>query len=746
MPTREEKRKEFTEWSFFFKTYASVAQVNAVTKQLQQVGFQIEHIGRKVLEISSKPLLYNTAFSRIKKRVDTVVGMSKAWAFKHRAVTLESTGPTTAEVTSESTVAIAAEVENEITQSPGVCERQPLVVRLLDFLRNGRNHGLEYSLGQKLGEGRFGTVFRDVTKQVAIKQLSRDHDALQEVAAHTSIRPHPNIVALLDVDIHDRLPCLVFALHEVNLREYAKNVPISGPELRHIMRCSCEGVHHMHAHNMAHTDLKPDNILVSGTSLRDLAAEKDSPEFAHRAVMMPEQLRVVISDLGSARCGDPTRRCLDDLKSIHKHGVVETTLWYRAPEVLAGKQRWSFPVDCWALGCIGAELALSKPLFTEKHCYEMLLAHIKLLGHPATGNWLSDEYPHYPRLAAKLIASWPPLGLRDTDICALLADFLVMDPPKRLMMSEAIKHSYFTGPCFHVSQRLKPADRGVVTIVEARLQEELIRYLQRDPWWPEIYERLAGISAPKKQRIGKHEAALGLKYEQAGFVSLEAPDSKVIAGLPAREVFGALRVVDFARAFMQLNNTWFREVTRKIQEKLVRMPVSIIGNNGADFLSDCMSKTAFCYAVVQIMRAGERYDPKHYDGGASLLHMGLSVWGRRTLNCFFQDETVSIEQSPGSIYIGNLVTVEHQVKHYAAAEAAPLYQPEGRLKKDSKGLLVTVMFRSDVFRHARSRQMKLPPSPADVFQVVNAIVAEQLANFPLRVPRWEEVVARGKVE
>lgn len=107
---------------------------------------------------------------------------------------------------------------------------------------------------------------------------------------------------------------------------------------------------------------------------------------------------------------------------------------------------------------------------------------------------------------------------------------------------------------------------------------------------------------------------------------------------------------------------------------------------------------------------------------------------------------MSIEQSPGSIYIGNLVTVEHQVKHYAAAAAAPLYQPEGRLKQDSKGLLVTVMFRSDVFRHARSRQMKLPPSPADVFQVVNAIVAEQLANYPLRVPRWEEVVALGTVE
>ena len=48
MPTREEKRKEFTEWSFFFKTDASAAKINAVTKQLEEAGFQIEHTGRKV--------------------------------------------------------------------------------------------------------------------------------------------------------------------------------------------------------------------------------------------------------------------------------------------------------------------------------------------------------------------------------------------------------------------------------------------------------------------------------------------------------------------------------------------------------------------------------------------------------------------------------------------------------------------------------------------------------------------------
>lgn len=39
------------------------------------------------------------------------------------------------------------------------------------------------------------------------------------------------------------------------------------------------------------------------------------------------------------------------------------TLWYRAPEVLLGSQRYSMPVDIWSVGCIFAEMAMKKPLF-----------------------------------------------------------------------------------------------------------------------------------------------------------------------------------------------------------------------------------------------------------------------------------------------------------------------------------------------------------------------------------------------
>ena len=39
------------------------------------------------------------------------------------------------------------------------------------------------------------------------------------------------------------------------------------------------------------------------------------------------------------------------------------TLWYRAPEVLLGCQRYACPVDIWSVGCIFAEMVTKKPLF-----------------------------------------------------------------------------------------------------------------------------------------------------------------------------------------------------------------------------------------------------------------------------------------------------------------------------------------------------------------------------------------------
>lgn len=128
---------------------------------------------------------------------------------------------------------------------------------------------------------------------------------------------------------------------------------------------------------------------------------------------------------------------------------------------------------------------------------------------------------------------------------------------------------------------------------------------------------------------------------------------------------------------------------------------------------------------------GARKDPEHFDGGASLLHCGLTIFGRRHLEVQTTDGWQEpISQAPGDVYIGNLCSPWHRVVHLEKGEAEPLF----REKADDPGILITCMFRSNVFASARARAGTGKPSPIDVFDVVNNLVAQRLARRPLRAP------------
>lgn len=64
----------------------------------------------------------------------------------------------------------------------------------------------------------------------------------------------------------------------------------------------------------------------------------------------------------------------------YTHEVV--TLWYRAPEILLGKEKYSTSVDVWSLGCIFYEIAHKKILFCGDSEIDQLFKIFNALGTP----------------------------------------------------------------------------------------------------------------------------------------------------------------------------------------------------------------------------------------------------------------------------------------------------------------------------------------------------------------------------
>ena len=237
------------------------------------------------------------------------------------------------------------------------------------------------------------------------------------------------------------------------------------------------------------------------------------------------------------------------------------------------------------------------------------------------------------------------------------------------------------------------------------------------------------------------------KHEEAGFVRATAPHCAVLTTMDASKPVGAPRFRLFAQELLRVNEGWLLQLTAKVRRAVRGLSSNMLGLNGDEFLSECFSETAFAYATIQIMEPGKRFDPKHFDGGASLLHMGITIFGDRMVHLWLQGgRTHILQQSPGSVYIGNMCAVEHQVEHHDELWPQILFQDaEAGSASDGPGLQIAVMLRSDVLRHSRARQLLGKPTPVDVYDLVNDVVSEHLATQAFLLPDFASV-ARHAVD
>ena len=214
-----------------------------------------------------------------------------------------------------------------------------------------------YELGQVLGRGGMGTVYRATDRllgrEVAVKLLPRpvaEHDPTtvarfeREARAAAGVR-HPNLVFVYDTGVDDDERYIIMELvHGRGLDAVLRDAggPLAPERAAAIAAAVADGLAHAHDAGVIHRDIKPANIMVGDDGA------------------------VKVLDFGIARSEGAT--------SLTQTATVIGTAAYLAPEVAAGRPA-DARSDVYALGCVLYAMLTGAPPFRGERIESIMHQH-----------------------------------------------------------------------------------------------------------------------------------------------------------------------------------------------------------------------------------------------------------------------------------------------------------------------------------------------------------------------------------
>lgn len=207
-------------------------------------------------------------------------------------------------------------------------------------------------LVQKIGEGGMGEVYKarhlGLDKSVAVKVLPPGDDDgrtrfLREARTLAKVE-HPNIVAVHHVGDEQGVHFIVMQyLEGSTLADRIRKGPIPAPEAARIGRDIARGLHAAHQAGVVHRDLKPGNVILTGSGVK-------------------------VIDFGLAREAKADRE-------ITRAGDVVGSPHYMAPEQCTGRTV-DARTDLYALGATLYHMLTGVPPYTGETLYEILDSHV----------------------------------------------------------------------------------------------------------------------------------------------------------------------------------------------------------------------------------------------------------------------------------------------------------------------------------------------------------------------------------
>ncbi|XP_003748463.1 glycogen synthase kinase-3 beta-like [Galendromus occidentalis] len=280
-----------------------------------------------------------------------------------------------------------------------------------------------YRVMGPIGKGTFGTVQKICTpdgEHYAMKQVDFDPRYKNREVSIMRILDHPNCVRLhyyyLDRDPYMELSVRLImdlfptSLSAVIVQNRRKREDIPEFYIRLYLYQLLRGVAYMHSEEIAHRDIKPQNILID-----------------------PARGRLKLCDFGSAK----------QLKEGEINIAYICSRFYRAPELILGNVKYDCSIDTWAVGCVFAEMFLLRPIFLGESSLEQFTEIIRILGTP-TPEQMEKLHPMFPKDLKKRSPISLHKHLRRTNCqsLSLLIKLLQYAPDKRIRCWDAMAEPY----------------------------------------------------------------------------------------------------------------------------------------------------------------------------------------------------------------------------------------------------------------------------------------------------------------
>jgi serine/threonine protein kinase len=198
---------------------------------------------------------------------------------------------------------------------------------------------------------------------------------------------------------------------------------------------------HCHTNHVVLRAFQADQVFLDESGVAKLSG-------LYRATILPPNERLIsIDPLRNARSPkkEKGRDKHDDVFDIGGNPYV-------APETLLGCMKHTKETDIWSVGCLMANVILSKPLFVGKERTAMLMAMFKIVGTPGKDNYHdATRFPHYsapPKKYKRGVEKAFQHMMKEEDYkehekaIDLIAAMLHLDPRKRITAVDALKHEY----------------------------------------------------------------------------------------------------------------------------------------------------------------------------------------------------------------------------------------------------------------------------------------------------------------